>query len=455
MKLINKFKENLYLIIPALCVFFWALYYFIKIGTFISYERYWDFGIYNNAGKRIFTDPSKLYDVSNFYYLPNVAIFFAFGFSIFPLYISYYTFFLLNIIIGIFFVLEFNKVLKFMNLNSKFHRFLFLLIVSNGWFLHRIFTFSQTKLFVGLIIIYIIRREFQIKEENREKDLKYVLINYNILIFGIGMAPSFILILPIYLFHDIRLKEIAKIQNLKIYGTIITSFIIQNFLFILYPSLFFDFLSGYSWGLSHQFGANAYLHTLILPESFNTFYSIFATFFLLIVVSILICNKKLNLEIKIGYFAFAYLYFGMFSGFSLFHILLVFSLLLFVPYVNQEEKFFKFIKKNILLLIVLSFIVAISLLPHISTIFKFFPFTEDFPIIVFTTLRYSLLIFGIGITLSLLILKNKFNKKFKMVNDEEIWRLIVSLIIMGFFIIFQIIILDFLFQYYFSILSPS
>ena len=453
MKIINKLKGSLYLIIPALCVFFWGLYYFIKIGTFISYERYWDFGIYYNVGKQLLSYPHYIYDIYGFFYLPNVAIFFAFGFSIFPLYISYYTFFILNIIIGIFFVLEFNKVLKFMKLNSKFHRFLFLLIVSNGWFLHRIFTFSQTKLFVGLIIIYIIRREFQIKEENREKDLKYFLINYNLLIFGIGMAPSFILILPIYLFHDIRLKEIAKKQNLKIYGIIITSFIIQNFLFVLYPSLIFDFLSGFSWGYSHQFGANAYLHTLILPDNINTFYSNFATIILLIVTSILICNKKLNLEIKIGYFALAYLYFGMFSGFSLFHILLVFSLLLFVPYVNQKEKFFKFIKKNILLLIGLCFIVTISFLPHISTILKFFPFTGDFPIIVFTTLRYSILIFGIGITLSLLILTNKFNKKFKMVDDEEVWRLGVSLIIMVIFILSQVIILNFLFQHYYSILS--
>jgi len=215
------------------------------------------------------------------------------------------------------------------------------------WFLHRIFTFSQTKLFVGLIIIYIIRREFQIKEEIRPKDLKYILINYNLLIFGIGMAPSFILILPIYLFHDIPFKEIVKKENLKIYGIIITSFMVQNFIFILYPSSFFDFLSGYSWGYSHQFGANAYLHTLFLPESLNTLYSNFATITLLIITCILVCNKNLSLEIKIGYFTFAYLYFGMFSGFSLFHILLAFSLLLFVPNINQEAKFFKNIKKTL------------------------------------------------------------------------------------------------------------
>ena len=150
-------KENLYLIIPALCVAFWAFYYFMKVGGIPSYTRYADFGFFYESGTQVLTDPINLYKIDKFYYLPSAATFFAFTLAIFPLSISYYAFYYMNIVLGILIVREFNKILILLDIEDKFTRFLFLILISNGWFLHRIFTFNQTKLLVSLLLVLIIK----------------------------------------------------------------------------------------------------------------------------------------------------------------------------------------------------------------------------------------------------------------------------------------------------------
>jgi len=64
-------------------------------------------------------------------------------------------------------------------------------------------------------------------------------------------------------------------------------------------------------------------------------------------------------------------------------ILIPLTLLLFVPYLNQNVKDFDFIKKNVIVLIGLLSVAGLSFMPPKLTIFKYFPILQQFPIVVF------------------------------------------------------------------------
>ncbi len=395
----KKIKENLYLIIPSACVTFWAIYYFLKIGHWVPWDRYLDFGFFYDAGQQFLTDPSKIYEISEFYYLPIAAVFFAFTISPFPLYVSFYTFYILNIIMGILIVIEFNKILKLLNFEKKYIRFLFLFLISNGWFLHRVFTFSQTKLIVGYIIVFILRREIEYRVFEKEKTLRFYFVNYFLLFFAISMALPLIFMAFIFISNDIHLKEIFKKSNVRIYLLIVTILLLQNILFIIYPSLIFDFLgqSGIEWSLKHRSVANSAFYLIGLPEDFFTKLLNSSTIILVIITCLLIIDKKLSLELKIGYFSLSSLFFGYFSGFMLGQMNLMLSLLLYVPLLKKEDRFIDLIKNNKLILISILFYLGIIFILPIETINKYLPITMEFPLNLIFRLRYVILFCGYGI----------------------------------------------------------
>lgn len=394
---------------------FWAFYYFIKVGGIPPYTRYADFGFFYESGTRVLTDPINLYKMEKFYYLPSAATFFAFTLAIFPLSISYYAFYFTNIVLGILIVREFNKILILLDIEDKFTRFLFLILISNGWFLHRIFTFNQTKLIVSFLLVLIIKREIQYRIGEREKDLKYYFINYFTLIFLIGLAPILILVFIIFLFNDINIRDFFKKKSIKIHLLIIVIFLFQNILFIIFPSLIFDYFAkdGLNWAYVLPGYCNCFFFEIgyYLSEPFFTLYFISSTIIIAVITIILAFHPNLRLETKIGFFSLSYLILGMFSGFMLCYMNMMFSLFLLIPNINKKEKKMEFIKENKLISVSLLIYAAIIFISPLETIQTYLLITNEYPFNIIATYRYVFLIgFYIISVILILLIKNKDKK---------------------------------------------
>jgi hypothetical protein len=403
--------DNLYLIIPAICIGLWALYCLIQ-NNFNTEGS--DINAFYKAGKQILIDPSRLYDAEGFHYTPIYAIIFAFSISLLPYFIASDIFFMINYIWGVLTIIEFDKILILMDVKKKINRFMFIMIISNGYFVFNQFLWNQSKYLLFLILLFIIRREFKFKKDDIEKDLKYYLINYSLFVLAIGMAPYFIFFLLIYIFQDIPSKEFFKKENVEKYFIIIFIFLTQNILFIIYPSQFFIFLIS---GLYHPIRRNEKIKLLYLREFIDvsygtmTFITIFFTIILSVITLILILNNKLGIEEKFAYFSIAYIFFGVYSYPNLLSLTLFsLALLLFVPYLNQNAKGIEFIKCNKILLIGLMSIIGILFASSDFIFYDLFPLLEYYPSAIFYYSRWIFLLSVMLISLILLHLKLEKNK---------------------------------------------
>ena len=163
LRLLLKLKECYHLYIPFICIGFWALLYLRQVNFILN--QYWDLYIFYDSGKQVFINPEDLYEIGNFHYMPSSAVFFAFTISLFPLFIAHYIFYILNYVMALISIKEYNKILELLNVKEKIHRFLFLIIISNGFFVYRQFYYNQTKFLVLAILLFITRREIQFKLE--------------------------------------------------------------------------------------------------------------------------------------------------------------------------------------------------------------------------------------------------------------------------------------------------
>ena len=399
----TKFKiiQNYHLIIPAICIGFWAIAYLLQ-----NHLIFCDFRVFYNGGKQIFIDPANLYDVQGYYYAPSFALVFSISISLFPFFTAYVIFFILNYIFGVLIIIEYNKILILMGIKKKAHRFLFLIIISNGGVIMDLFYYNQTKFLALLFLFIVLRREYQTLIEKNEKDLKYIIINYNLLLFAIGLKPYLVFLLPIYLFYDINFNELFKKKNIKIYCIIMLISLAQNFLFIIYPSLFLDFIS------SRSVTKIFYLYEFIALNAELVFLLSFIIMFT--VTFFLICIKKLSIIKKFGYFALFSIFFSFFAHNSLI-ILLPLTLLLFVPFLNKKEKFVDFIKSNKILLLGLLAIYGLYQWIFRESVYRYFPFMANFPYIILVDLRFIILLSIMVGTLIFLGLRH-----FKETNTNEV-----------------------------------
>lgn len=414
-KIVSKIKNEFHLIIPLLCISTYLLFYLV----YIEKKYIGDFRTFYLAGKQILLDPKQLYTISGYWYTPCFALLFALTISQFPFIISFYIFIFINYIMAVLFILEYNKILILKELNEKTYRFMFLIIISNGWFLYLHFFFNQSKLFVAVILLFIIRREIQCRKEEREKNLKYYLINYGFLVFAVGIAPYFIFFILIYIFQDSRFRNLFKANIIKIYGVTILWFFVQNFLFILYPSLIIDFLRGFEKptklsGINFVFYLREWV---ILSNYYLTLFTFISILVLSIFTLILIFNYKLHLEEKFSYFAIIYLFIGTYSNFYHVLVLLALILLLFITYLNKQNKGIDFIKKNKILLIGLLSAALLSFMVPENIIFKYLSELQEFPYIIFVNLRYIIFL-SILINTLFIISLNKRNKKTNNIEKE-------------------------------------
>ncbi|MFX1504080.1 MAG: glycosyltransferase family 87 protein [Promethearchaeota archaeon] len=349
-----------------------------------------DFEVFYAAGKQILKNPAELYYVPRFLYLPSFAIFFAFTFSLLPFHTSFYLFYIVNYIAGILAILEFNRILILMGLKKKAHRFLFLIIISNGYLLWIIFFFNHFKFIMFLILLFIIRREIKYRKEEKEKNIQYYILNYGLFVFLLGMAPYFIFLLFIYLFQQIKLKNIFKKESFKMFFILLFWFTVQNITFIFYPSQIFEFLKGFRRPVEETRGAYPLYMKDFIDISSSRMEDISYIFLgiLIIITVILILNKNEYIEIKFGLFLLAYLFFGVFSHPPLIsYICCSFVLFLFVPFIKQDLKGYEFIKKNSLILIGLISIMGISLFTNNFFYWVFFPDLNEQDFGIFDTYR--------------------------------------------------------------------
>lgn len=338
--------NNIYLIIPAICITIWFLYF-----LFFYFDcGEGDFWCFYYGGRQVYINPLRIYDAKGFVYLPNIAFLFAISISLLPYYFSFNIFLIFNYIIALLILVEYDKILISMELKQKIQRFMFLMIISNGVFVFRQFQWNQTKYILFFLLIFILRREIQFNKFEKEKDLKFYLINYGLLIIAIGLAPYFIFLLFIYVFEGISKKDILNKKNVQRYIIAVLMFCAQNFVFFLAPSQFFHYIENFNMPdvRGDIFDNLIYLKGLItVPSEIMPLMTFLFVFALSIVSLIIIFKKELIIYERFGFFFLAYIFLGIHSLQTYLYLLLYsFVLLLFVPFLKKNEKGFEWVKQN-------------------------------------------------------------------------------------------------------------
>ena len=371
-------RNNLHILIPIYCIICWAIYYVLIVNFLLSDYVAYDFTNYYYCGERVLKKPNDLYRKNIEYgyrygykYLPIFAVIVGVPLYLIPsIEIAYKVFYVINVFIATLFVILFNKLLYFMKIENKGHRFLFLFITTNGWLILQQFRHNQTKFWIVVMLLYILIRELKVKEFRIEKNLKYYVINYNIFLLVIGFFPYFIFYFLIYIFHDIHRKELISKKNLKHYGIIIISFIAQNFLFIVSPDLIFDFIEMYQIEQSRKGFILDQFYLLYFHKYFDTLPKGYLVTILVTLDIILYCivlfltiYKKLNLIEKFGFLSLSILVLN-YVAYRIAVVLLPLICLLFISFLRKSEERMEFIKKNRILLIGLIAIFGIYVIPH-------------------------------------------------------------------------------------------
>lgn len=401
---IKYISNNFHLIVPMIVSFLWALFHLIH-EKFIPSDTC-DFAVFYNAGKLLYTDPLELYALEHrYFHMPFFATFCSITVSLLPYFYAYYVYYIANIILFFILILEFNKILTLKGLKRKSHRFFFLIIISNGFIVHGIFYQNSFKFLIGVIILFIISREILLRQKNIEKDIKYLIINYGLFAFVIALFPPFFFFLLIYVFYDIPFKKIFKIENIKKYLIVIFWIFAQNFLFFIYPSYLFSFLNSFQGHNTFERGYFPlfYLREWVVLSNYELVFYI-STIYMAIIALIIIFNKDLLIEEKFAYYSFAWIIFSTYAGRSLF-ILFPLALLLYIPFIQQKNNFFEFLKKNLIIILGLISVAFLYLTPPDFTIFKYFPFLQEVPWVLIIYLRKLVMLIIFSGTVAYLYLK--------------------------------------------------
>lgn len=409
--IINYFKTIYHIIIPIGCICFWALISLLKDNfNFIGV----DFNSFYYAGYYLINDPSLLYSniISPPYnYLPLFALLMI-PYALFSFEVSAKLFFITILCSSIINIIIFDKYLILKKISQK-SRLLFLLIVSNGILYYAIFDVLQTKFFViGSLFLFLYREE-KSNKEGLQKNLKFYFIQYSILWFAIALAPYIIFLLFIYIVYDKKIKELFKKEELKKDLVCITAFIIQNFLFLVFPYYVIDFLGGFNTFSDFHIYINL---TLPLAEGFdiaiNSLENIFTILnympdpsmikwlslgLTIVGVLIIILLKNKTLEQKFGYFAINMLAFSIISSPSAKILFLNMIIFLFITDIFIEKSLFTIIKKHLFIIIGLLMIIFLSFFPPLYFLYKVLPVISIIPInfiIMLPTLALVLIIFS-------------------------------------------------------------
>ncbi|TFG25709.1 MAG: hypothetical protein EU529_00415 [Promethearchaeota archaeon] len=355
----------------------WAIHWLI-ILSFNPKFLYFDFGIYYYSGRQLLIDPNRFYKEDHGYWmgmtsLPFFLMLWAISISLLPYVVAYFIWYILHYIFAVLFVLEFNKILKLLEIKEKIHRFLFLMVISNGYLIFLQFGLNQSKFFVGALLLFILRREIQYNKEEKEKDFKYKFITYFLFVMIVGMIPFFLFLLLIFIFHDIPFSELFEKENLKTYGLVAVIFLAQNFLFIIYPGLIFDYFKIIRYFQNLQFRLALYYFMFIydifiIPNGAKFILTLIFLIIMYEIIGFLLITKKLKIQEKFSYFAFSFILLNHLAHRVLI-ILFPLTLLLFIPFFHQDEIGRDFFKKNKYILIGLISVLGIYLSVNVENLF--------------------------------------------------------------------------------------
>ncbi|MFX0071260.1 MAG: hypothetical protein ACFFAO_09240 [Candidatus Hermodarchaeota archaeon] len=102
-----------YLLIPFICITFWALLpfkYFFNDIIDIPLSIHGDFIAFYSAGEMVLKDPRRLYEVADYYYMPFFAVLMALFFNLyFNYYESLFILYFVNYVCALFCIYEFDK----------------------------------------------------------------------------------------------------------------------------------------------------------------------------------------------------------------------------------------------------------------------------------------------------------------------------------------------------------
>ena len=386
---LESIRNNTYIILPIICIGLWAIFNLIHniITINMLFIQNSDFRDYYEVTKDFAANPSNLYYMDIMYpHLPVLAVVMAVTICLLPFSIAMFTWYIFIYILALIFTIEYNKILKLLEVREKSVRLIFLMVISNGMIIYAQFYAGQFKYIIAVIYLYVIRREIQYRLDEKEKSLKYYLLSYNLLWFAVAIFPPALFVLLIYIFIDIKLANVLKKDSFKNYILVISTFAFQNFIIFIFPNLLIDFLGMYDrWNAYRGYIPLFYLREWVYLDDYSSIYLI-SNIFLVLVTLVLILRENLKLEEKLAYFSL-YSIFSVYSGRALL-IFLPIALLLYIPFLNQKEKVVDSIKQN---KVIFFGLISVSLIYHMPpdfTIIKYVPLMQEFPYYIFLYLRF-------------------------------------------------------------------
>ncbi|MFX1392088.1 MAG: hypothetical protein ACFFAH_00810 [Promethearchaeota archaeon] len=399
---INEIKNRSYLIIPLSCIIIYAFISLIKdnfnpVGAS-------DFPAFYGAAKYIFTHPEFVYSERvdpQYPYTPALATILA-PLALLPYEIAIWIFLIINVILAEIMIILFDEILRLKNVKNKIYRLLFLLVISNGLRYVQQFDLLTSKLITAFFLILFLKREIEYRELNKDRSkIKFKFIQYMYLIFAISITPQFIFLIFLYVFYNISLKDLLRIEQIKTYLIIILVFLIQNFMIfsIIYadPNSINTFLGG-TWRGRHSPRPLTYSeiveNRMRLPvDSLTHVFQVLVYYYnidvdllipsmvIMSIVTIIIhLRKNLPLEVKFGFFALFSLFFYTLIALRYYIVILPLIAILFINKIEEREEFNEFIKDNFILLIGLFCIVVLYFIPEIHYLLRLFPIFYNVPI---------------------------------------------------------------------------
>ncbi|MFX1386982.1 MAG: hypothetical protein ACFE9M_07185 [Promethearchaeota archaeon] len=392
-----------------------------------------DFKYFYGYGREVWSNPNDLYNVTlRNYYLPFVSFLFSISISLLPYTVAIYEWYFLNFgVLSVIFILEFNKILILKDVKKKLHRFIFLIIIANGQVVFWQIFMTHFKFIPAVIFFFIIRREMQYRKNELEKDTKYYIINYSLLGLAIAFCPYFIFFLIIYIFHDIKFRDLFSRINIKKYGLILVILLLENFLFFIFPSNLSVFVGTFirhseierRWGFP-LFYIREWEWLWSDDPSFYMPTIIISTIFIAILTLVLLVkNYNLKIEEKFSYLSLGFILFSTFAQ-RAFLVLFPLALLLFIPFLKQDVKGGRFLKENLIALIGIIALAGIYFMVRpdnylLEMIDKYLPFLSQFPYVIIIYLRWFILL-GIWMMCLIILYYKRFKRDIiKVVKDNN------------------------------------
>ncbi len=413
--IIKKIKDSLFLFVPLGCILLWAFITLAKDNFSLTSEGgAADFDVFYNVSKLIFTKPELIYFYGDdpYVYLPFFAVLlWPMGFFTFEQ--AHYIYFSVLVISAVLIVITVNKILLLKKINNKFHRFLFLIAISNGLVYMNQFDALTGSMLPGFVLILFLEREIKYRVSNKNlTEPKFVFIQMMLLIFVIGVFLQFFFLIIIYLFQNTsNVKDLFKKDQMKRYLFLISAFLIQNFMLIIIFLKRPDFINhfiGATWRGERggSISKDIYDYSFILKTRFDfqvdglsSIYYVGFLYFdlsfiepLIFIISVTIISiitliltfiKNLEIEKRFGWWALFSLFFYTLIFMRYFVFILPMILILFMDYYNETTKnIVVFIRKNFFMLLGLISIALLYFMPPIHFLLRISPLVWNVPIVL-------------------------------------------------------------------------